>query len=82
MNGIVLVGLSLAIFLLAGLGILFSSIFMFRMAGMAMNPKRPMDQRRVRGLLAALCGAGILASAVAGYLGITTLLYFSMKAAA
>lgn len=82
MNGFVLVGLSLAIFILAGLGILFSSIFMFRMAGMALNPKRPMDQRRVRGVFAALFGAGVIASAVAGYLGITTLLYFSMKAAA
>ncbi len=52
------------------------------MAGMAMNPKRPVAQRRVRGLLAALCGAGVVASATAGYLGIATLLYFSMKAAA
>jgi hypothetical protein len=81
-NGLVLIASALAIFIVAALGILGCAVLMFRMAGTAMNPKRPVNQRRVRGLLAALSLAGILASATAGYLGITTLLYFGMKAAA
>jgi hypothetical protein len=82
MNGLVLMGGALAVFIVAALGILASAIAMFRMTGMAMNPKRPVAQRRVRGALAALSFGGIIASAVAGYVGIATLLYFGMTSAA
>lgn len=81
MNGVTLLLAAIALFLLAAAGIMASTIYMFRFAGMAMNGRRPVVQRRVRAALAFGCFAGILASAAAGYVGITTLTYHGMRAA-
>lgn len=79
MNGIVLLLAALAVFIAAALGILASSIYMFRFAGMALNKKRPVAQRRVRGLLAAACFFSIFGAATAGYLAIVALMYEGMR---
>ncbi len=68
--------LALPVFLLAGLGILFCTIQGFRFLGMALNPRRPLAQRRMRAAMAALCLCGMFAAAAAGYLGIIALLYY------
>lgn len=79
MNGIVLLVAAFAVFIAAALGILASSIYMFRFAGMALNAHRPIAQRRVRGALAALCMCAIFGAATAGYLGIVALMYEGMR---
>lgn len=68
-----------AIFLAAVAGVMLMSIMALRQAGMALNPRRPTGQRRVRGVLAALCGIGVVASAVAGYVGIAALMYYAQQ---
>ncbi|MDZ4775951.1 MAG: hypothetical protein SGJ23_04095 [Alphaproteobacteria bacterium] len=81
MNGVTLIVAAIAIFLAAVAGILASTIYMFRFAGMATNARRPIAQRRMRGALAIACLLGIFASATAGYLGIITLMYHGARAA-
>lgn len=82
MNGVTLTIGAIAIFLAAAAGIMASTIYMFRFAGMATNTRRPVAQRRVRGVLAVACFLGVFASAAAGYLGIITLMYHGARAAA
>lgn len=66
------------IFLIAALSVLYCTIQGFRFAGMALNPRRPVNQRRLRALLAGAFLLGVLASAAAGYLGMVTLLYYAV----
>lgn len=68
-----------AIFVAAVAGVMLMSVFALRQAGMALNPHRPPDQRRVRAVLAALCAVGVFGSAAAGYVGITALMYYAQQ---
>ena len=70
---------AIPIFLLAGLGVFACALQGLRYMAMALNPHRPVGQRRVRGLVAALFGVGMVASAAAGYLGIVSLMYYAQS---
>jgi hypothetical protein len=69
---------ALPIFVLAGLGVLYCALQAMRFVGMALNPRRPVNQRRIRGLLAGAFAIGMFASAAIGYLGIVALMYYGV----
>jgi hypothetical protein len=69
--------LAVGIFLLATLGIVWCALQGLRFLGMALNPRRPVNQRRLRGMLAAVFALGLFGSATAGYLGIVMLMYYA-----
>lgn len=71
---------ALALFVAAGLGVLYCAIQAFRFLATALNPHRPAGQRRLRGAVAALFGLGMFTSAAAGYLGIVALMYYAQTA--
>lgn len=67
------------LYMAAVAGIVAGSLGVIFFAGGAMNCARPPDMRRRRWLLAALCLCGIVASAVAGFVGIPTILYLAQQ---
>ncbi len=67
------------LYMLAVAGIVAGSLGFLFFAGGAMNQARPADMRRRRGLLAALCVCGIVASAAAGFVGVPTILYLAQQ---
>lgn len=79
MNGAMLLGINVAIFLAAVAGIIIFSLLALRFAGMAMNGARERRSRAMSGVFAALCAGGIAASAAAGFLGITLVLYTAQQ---
>jgi hypothetical protein len=70
---------ALPIFFAAALAILYCAIQAFRFAGMAMNPRRPVAQRRMRLVFSLLFAMGVVGSAAAGYLGLVALMYYAQK---
>ncbi|NDC58989.1 MAG: hypothetical protein EBZ50_09260 [Alphaproteobacteria bacterium] len=66
---------SLVIFLLALGGIGYFTIQALRFAGNALNRRRPMRSRMIRGALAAASALAILGSSAAGFYGIGALWY-------
>jgi hypothetical protein len=78
MDGLQVMGLALAIFLAAGAGIVAMSVFGLRLVGQALNPKRPQAQRVTRGLGAFACLLGLIASGGAGFLGISSLMFYAL----
>lgn len=79
MNGATLLLINLAIFTAAVAGIIVFSLLALRFAGMAMNGARARQSRAMSGVFAALCAGGIAASAAAGFLGITLVLYTAQQ---
>jgi hypothetical protein len=65
------------LYMLAVGGIVAGSLGALFFAGGAMNQARPPEMRRRRGLLAALCVCGIVASAAAGFVGVPMILYLA-----
>lgn len=65
------------LYLLALTGVVGGSLGAIYFAGGAMNRARPLELRRRRWVLAALCVCGIVASAVLGFVGIPALLYLA-----
>ena len=68
-----------ALFMLAVAGIVASTLGLIFFTGGAMNKARGLGMRRRRLGLAALCLCGIVASAVAGFVGIPTILYLAQQ---
>jgi hypothetical protein len=79
MSGVALVASAFAVFAAAVAGVVLTSVLALRQAGMALNPRRPPAQRRLRALFAALCGVGVIGSATLGYVGITVLMYYAQQ---
>jgi hypothetical protein len=71
--------LQVTLYMLAVAGIVVGSLGLIFFAGGAMNQARPLDMRRRRALLAALCGCGIVASAALGFVGIPAILYLAQQ---
>jgi len=71
--------LQFLLYALALAGVVAGSLGAIYFAGGAMNPARPAELRRRRGILAALCVGGIVASAAAGFVGIPALLYLASQ---
>lgn len=69
--------LQLLVYLAALAGIVLGAIGFLFFAGGAMNRARPRELRIRRGVYAALCLCGIVASAAAGFVGIATIMYFA-----
>lgn len=67
------------LYMLALAGVVAGSLGAIYFAGGALNPARPAELRRRRGLLAALCVGGIVASAAAGFVAIPALLYLASQ---
>jgi hypothetical protein len=65
------------LYLLALAGVVAGSLGAIYFAGGAMNKARPLELRRRRWLLAALCACGIVASAALGFVAIPALLYLA-----
>jgi len=65
------------LFIAAAAGVSFASVQAMRQAAMALNPRRPAEQRRARAFMAALFALGVIASATLGYLGIVALMYYA-----
>ena len=65
------------LYLLALAGVVAGSLGAIFFAGGAMNKARPVELRRRRWVLAALCACGIVASAALGFVAIPALLYFA-----
>jgi hypothetical protein len=68
-----------ALFMLAVAGIVACTLGFIFFGGGAMNKARPLDMRRRRLALAALCLCGIVASAAAGFVGIPSILYLAQQ---
>ena len=69
----------MALYLLALAGVVGGSLGAIYYAGGAMNRARPVELRRRRWLLAALCVCAIVASAALGFVGIPALLYLASR---
>ena len=69
----------LAIYLLALTGIVLGSLGMLFFVGGALNRARPHEFRVQRAIYAGLCVCGIVASAVLGFVGIATIMYFAQQ---
>lgn len=67
------------VFLAACAGILFGSIYGLRLAGRALSPLRPQEERVIIGLAAALCFAGVVGSAAMGFSGISAIMYLAQR---
>lgn len=65
------------LYLLALAGVVAGSLGAIYFAGGAMNKARPVELRRRRWVLAALCACGIVASAALGFVAIPALLYLA-----
>lgn len=68
-----------ALFMLAVAGIVVGTLGLIFFAGGAMNKARPVEMRRRRAFLAALCGCGIVASAALGFVAIPAILYLAQQ---
>lgn len=68
-----------ALYLLALGGVVGGSLGAIYYAGGAMNRARPVELRRRRAILAALCVCAIVASAALGFVGIPALLYLASR---
>lgn len=64
-----------AAFLGAVAGIFFCSVQAMRQLGMALNGRRPGNQRRTRAVLTALWALGVPASAALGWFAIAALMF-------
>jgi hypothetical protein len=73
---------SLAIFLVALGGIGFFTVQALRLAGNAMNGRRPMRSRMIRGALAAASALAIIGSSAAGFYGIGALWFYAQTGTA
>lgn len=71
--------LQLVLYMAAVAGIVVGALGLIFFVGGAMNQARPLDMRRRRALLAALCGCGIVASAALGFVGIPAILYLAQR---
>lgn len=69
----------LILYLLALAGVVAGTLGAIFYAGGAMNPARPLELRRRRWLLAALCVCGIVASAALGFVGVPAILYLASQ---
>ena len=67
--------LQLLLYMAAVAGIIGGTLGMIFFAGGAMNQARPIEMRRRRWALAAICLCGIVASAALGFVGVPTILY-------
>ena len=65
----------MALFLIAVAGVIACSIAMLNFVGAAMMRRRSQEERMRFGMFAALSFAGLIAFAVAGFVGIGALLY-------
>jgi hypothetical protein len=65
------------LYMLAVAGVVAGSLGAIFFLGGALNQARPVEMRRRRALLAALCVCGIVASAALGFVGIPALLYLA-----
>lgn len=69
--------IQLLLYLTAIAGVVAGSLGAVFFAGGALNRARPRDYRLRRGVYAALCVCGIVASAALGFVGIAALMYFA-----
>jgi hypothetical protein len=67
------------LFMLAVAGVVVGTLGAIFFAGGAMNKARSPEMRRRRGLLAALCACGIVASAALGFVAIPAILYLAQQ---
>jgi hypothetical protein len=79
MSGVALVAAAFVVFVAACAAMVFATISTLRQAGMALNPRRPADQRRLRAALAVLSGVAVIGSATLGYVGIAALMYYAQQ---
>ena len=73
---------SLAIFLLALAGIGYFTVQALRLFGNALNRRRPMRSRMIRGALAAASALAIIGSSTAGFYGIGALWFYAQTGTA
>lgn len=69
--------IQLLLYLLAIAGVVAGSLGAIFFAGGALNRARPRQYRVCRGVYAALCVCGIVASATLGFVGIAAIVYFA-----
>lgn len=67
------------LYFLALAGVVCGALGAIYFAGGAMNAARPLEVRRRRWVLAALCACGIVVSAALGFVGIPALLYLASR---
>lgn len=67
------------LYLAALAGIVACTMGAIFFAGGALNPARPLAMRVRRGVLAALCLCGIVASAALGFVGVAAILYYAQS---
>lgn len=65
------------VYLAAVAGVVAGTLGMIFFAGGALNPARPRAMRVRRGVLAALCLCGIVASAALGFVGVAAIMYYA-----
>lgn len=75
----ILLVLNTLIFLAAVGGIVLFSLLTLRFAGQAMNGARARRARALAGVYAGLCAGAVAASAAAGFLGISFVLYTAQQ---
>ena len=71
--------IQLFLYLVAVAGVVAGSLGAIFFAGGALNRARPRDYRVRRGVYAALCVCGIVASATLGFVGIAAIVYFAQQ---
>jgi hypothetical protein len=69
----------LVVYLAALAGIVLGALGMVFFLGGALNQARPREFRLRRGVYAALCVCAIVASAVLGFVGIASIMYFAQQ---
>ncbi|WP_135212568.1 hypothetical protein [Vitreimonas flagellata] len=69
--------IQLLLYLLAIAGVVAGSLGAIFFAGGALNRARPREYRVRRGVYAALCVCGIVASATLGFVGLAAIVYFA-----
>jgi len=67
------------VYLAAIAGVVAGSFGLLYFAGGAMNQARPREMRIRRGVYAALCLCGIVASAAGGFAGLAAIMYFAQQ---
>lgn len=67
------------LFLLALAGLVAGTLGAIFYAGGALNRARPLEMRRRRWALAALCLCGIVASVALGFVGVPAILYLASR---
>ncbi len=71
--------LQVALYVAAVAGVVAGALGALFFAGGALNPARPKEFRIRRGVYAALCLCGIVASATLGFVGIASIMYFAQQ---